>query len=145
MTHKIHCKWFWRYLLWAIWQQQTAADAHRQLLLADAIACGSSLSCYSVVDGITMMAADAAAAMAFLTMETAVAALNLKTGGVNASGSYSSQILFSATPSPSAVPVLPFSAGSLHLSHIHFYHHKLIFPYAISSIIRQWILYYYMK
>ena len=29
-----------------IWQQQTAADAHRQLLLADAIACGSSLSCY---------------------------------------------------------------------------------------------------
>ena len=60
-----------------------------------------------------------------------------RTGGVNASGSYSSQILFSATPSPSAVPVLPFSAGSLHLSHIHFYHHKLIFPYAISSIIRQ--------
>ena len=58
-----------------IWQQQTAADAHRQLLLADAIACGSSLSCYSVVDGITMMAADAAAAMAFLTMETAVAAM----------------------------------------------------------------------
>ena len=43
-----------------IWQQQTAADAHRQLLLADAIACGSSLSCYSVVDGITMMAVDAA-------------------------------------------------------------------------------------
>lgn len=57
-----------------IWQQQTAADAHRQLLLADAIACGSSLSCYSVVDGITMMAADAAA-MASLTMETAVAVM----------------------------------------------------------------------
>ena len=75
MTHKIHCKWFWRYLLWVIWQQQTAADAHRQLLLADAIACGSSLSCYSVVDGITMMAADAAAAMASLTMETAVAVM----------------------------------------------------------------------
>lgn len=37
--------------------------------------CGSSLSCYSVVDGITMMAADAAAAMAFLTMETAVAVM----------------------------------------------------------------------
>ena len=30
---------------------------------------------YSVVDGITMMAADAAAAMAFLTMETAVDAM----------------------------------------------------------------------
>ena len=40
-----------------------------------AIACGSSLSCYSVVDGITMMAADAAAAMASLTMETAVAVM----------------------------------------------------------------------
>ena len=58
-----------------IWQQQTVADAHRQLLLADAIACGSSLSCYSVVDGITMTAADAAAAMASLTMETAVAVM----------------------------------------------------------------------
>ena len=34
-------------------------------------------------------------------------------------------------------PFFLFSAGSLHLSHIHFYHHKLIFPYAISSIIRQ--------
>ena len=36
---------------------------------------GSSLSCYSAVDGITMMAADAAAAMASLTMETAVAVM----------------------------------------------------------------------
>ena len=97
---------------------------------------GSSCFCAAVADTVET------------TMETAVAASksksNLtthlgttKTGGYDASGSYSSQILFSATPSPSAVPVLPFSAGSLHLSHIHFYHHKLIFPYAISSIIRQ--------
>ena len=57
-----------------IWQQQLRRMHYRQLLLADAIA-WIIVSCYSVVDGITMMAADAAAAMASLTMETAVAVM----------------------------------------------------------------------
>ena len=90
---------------------------------------GSSCFCAAVADAVET------------TVETAVAASNpvknlcmARTGGVIASGSYSSQILFSATPSPSAAPVLPFSAGSLHLFHIRFCRHKLIFPYTISSI-----------
>ena len=78
---------------------------------------GSSCFCAAVADAVET------------TVETAVAASNpvknlcmARTGGVIASGSYSSQILFSATPSPSAAPVLPFSAGSLHLFHIHYFH-----------------------
>ena len=51
------------------------ADASADAATTTITVCGSSLSCYSVVDGITMIAADAAAAMASLTMETAVAVM----------------------------------------------------------------------
>ena len=56
-----------------IWQQQTAADAHRQRIMADATACGSSSFCCSVADGITMTAAAVAMETVSLIMETAVA------------------------------------------------------------------------
>ena len=58
-----------------IWQQQTAADAHRQRITVDATACGLSSFCCSAVDGITMTDADAAITADSSTMETAVDAM----------------------------------------------------------------------
>ena len=56
-----------------IWQQQTAADAHRQRIAVDATACGLSSFCCSAADGITTMAVDVAMETDFSTMETAAA------------------------------------------------------------------------
>ena len=58
-----------------IWQQQTAADAHRQRITADATACGLSSFCCSAAAGITMTAAAVAMVLDFSTMETAVDAM----------------------------------------------------------------------
>ena len=56
-----------------IWQQQTAADAHRQQITVDATACGLSSFCCSAADGITMTAAAVAMEQASSITETAVA------------------------------------------------------------------------